>query len=84
MALRGDGVLICEDCRGGGGCGGGRASVDCWDDGAIILVFEEMFESCGVSFVERIEEGGVEGAEGEFVDYVGEVERYNTIPFISI
>ena len=33
-----------------------------------------MFGCCGVGSVEGVEEGGVEGAEGEFVDYVGEVE----------
>lgn len=38
------------------------------------MVFEEVVESRGVGFVERIEKGGVEGTEGEFVDYVGEVE----------
>ena len=36
-----------------------------------------MFGRCGVGFVEGILEGGVEGAEGEFVDYVREVERCN-------
>ena len=42
-----------------------------------------MFGCNGVSFVERIEEGGIEGAEGEFVDYVGEVECCDRNPTIS-
>lgn len=38
------------------------------------MVFVEVVRGCGVGFVERVEEGGVEGSEGEFVDDVGEVE----------
>ena len=48
------------------------------------MVFEEVFGGCGICFVERVEEGGVEGAEGQFVDYVGEVERCNIVPIISM
>lgn len=61
----------------------GRAGIDCWDYGAVVLVFEEVFGCYGVGFVERVEEGGIEGAEGEFVDYVGEVECCDRNPKIS-
>ncbi len=33
-----------------------------------------MFGCCGVGFVEGVEDGRVEWAEGEFVDYMGEIE----------
>lgn len=64
MRLRSNGVLIREDCGGRLRGGDGGAGVDCWDDGAVVLVFEEVFGGCGVCFVEGIEEGGVEGSEG--------------------
>lgn len=68
MRLRRHGVLIGEDCGGCGGAGVGRPRVDGGDDGAVVLVFEEILGGGGVGFVEGVEEGGVEGAEGEFVD----------------
>lgn len=37
----------------------------------------EVVWSAGDGAVKRIEERRVEGAEGELVDYVGEVERYS-------
>ena len=76
VALRGDGVLVRDDCGGGGGGGVGRggAGVDCGDDGEVVLVFVEVGGGGGVGSVEGVEEGGVEGSEGEFVDGVGEVE----------
>lgn len=84
----GDGVLVGEDCaawggaRGGkrgkgekgGGGGGGGAGEDGGDQGEVVLVFLEVGGCYCVGAVERVEEGGVEGAEGEFVDYVGEIE----------
>ena len=42
-----------------------------------------MFGCYGVSFVEWVKEGGVEGSKGEFVDYVGEVECCDRKPTIS-
>ena len=83
MALGSHSVLVCVYCGWGRGGGSGRAGIDCWDDGAVVLVFEEVFGRCGVGFVEGILEGRVEGAEGEFVDYVREVERCNKNPTIS-
>lgn len=38
------------------------------------MVFVEVLRCGGYGAVERVEEGGVEGAEGELVDYVREVE----------
>lgn len=42
VALRRDGVLVGEDCGGGGGARVGGAGVDGRDDGAVVLVFEEV------------------------------------------
>ena len=42
-----------------------------------------MFRCYGVGFVKRVEEGGVEGAEGQLVDYVGEVECCDRNPTVS-
>lgn len=64
-----DGVLICGDAPGAGGVGGG-------DDGDVVLVFEEVGWSGADGVVEGVEEGRVEGAEGEFVDDVREVEGW--------
>lgn len=75
VGLGGYGVLVCdygvggcgEHVRGGdggAGFGGGSPRVDCGDDGEVVLVFVEVGAGCGVSFVQRIEEGGVEGTEG--------------------
>lgn len=58
----------------GRGFGSGGAGVDGGDDGEVVLVFVEVGVGGGVGFVEGVEEGGVEGSEGEFVDDVGEVE----------
>lgn len=74
VALRGDGVLVGEDCGRRGGARVRGAGVDGGDDGAVVLEFVEVFGGGGVGFVEGVEEGGVEGAEGELVDGVGEVE----------
>ena len=48
--------------------GGGGAGVDGRDDGEIVLEPIEVFGGCGEGVVEGVEEGGVEGAEGEFRD----------------
>ncbi len=55
---------------------GGGAGVDCGDDGEVVLEFVEMGVGGGVGAVEGVEEGRVEGSEGEFVDDVGEVEGF--------
>jgi len=47
------------------------------------LIFEEVFGCCGVGFVEGILEGGVEGPEGQFIDYVRKVECCDKNPTIS-
>ena len=52
----------------------GRAGEGCGDDGEVVLVFVEVVRGGGVGAVEGVEEGRVEGTEGEFVDYVGEIE----------
>lgn len=80
MRLFGDGVLVGVDCfvRVGGG---DVLGVDCWNDGEEVLEFVEVVGGCGDGAVEGVEETGVEGAEGEFGDYVGEVESF---AFISI
>ena len=79
MGLRRHGVLIGEDGIGGGEVGrGGGTCVDGGYHREVVLVFEEVRGCCGEGSVERVEEGGVEGSEGEFVDYVGEVEGWNS------
>lgn len=65
--------MVGEDCASGRG-GTGRAGVDGGDEGEVVLEFLEVGGGYGVGAIERVEEGRVEGAEGEFVDYVGEVE----------
>ena len=63
-------MVFCCEATEGFGVGG----VDCGNDREVVLVFVEMvFRRCGC-LVERVGEGGVEGAEGEFVYVVGEVE----------
>lgn len=57
--------------RGGRGTG-----VDGGDDGEVVLEFVEVVVRGGGGAVERVEEGRVEGTEGEFVDDVGEVEGW--------
>lgn len=69
------GVLVGED-GAARGVAGGPAGVDGRDEGEVVLVFLEVGGCAGESAVEGVEEGGVEGAEGEFVDYVGEIERW--------
>lgn len=75
VGLRGDGVLVCDDCVGGGGehvrggvggggFGGGGAGVDCGDDGEVVLILVEVGAGGGVGFVQGVEEGGVKGTEG--------------------
>jgi len=58
----------------GGGEDGGVGRVDCGDDGEVVLEFEEVGWGRGDGVVEGVREGGVVGAEGEFVDGVGKVE----------
>lgn len=63
---------------GGGeeGGRGGRERIDCRDDGEEVLEFLEVCVCCGDGAIEGVNEGGVKGAEGEFGDYVGEVESW--------
>ena len=75
MRLRGHGVLIREDgvageffAFWGWQFGVGGAGVDCGDDGEVVLEAVEVGFCCGEGAVEGVEEGGVEWAEGEFVD----------------
>ena len=51
-----------------------RVGVDCGDDGEVILVFVEVGWGGAAGVVEGVEKLRVEGAEGELVDVVGEVE----------
>lgn len=69
-------------CGGFGGSSGG-AGVDCGDDGEVVLVFVEVGGRGCVGAVEGVEEGRVEGPEGEFVDDVGEVEGFELLLFVS-
>lgn len=55
---------------------GGGAGVDGGDDGEVVLEFIEVIVRGGGGAVEGVEEGRVEGTEGEFVDDVGEVEGW--------
>ncbi len=64
--------MIGED--GAAGRGAGPSGVYSGYDGEVVLVFVEVGRCDGVGAVERVEERGVEGAEREFVDDVGEVE----------
>lgn len=68
----GYGVLVCEDCAGA--VGAGVDGVDCGDDREEVLEFVEVIRGCGDGSVERVDEGGIEEAEGELGDDVGEVE----------
>jgi hypothetical protein len=38
------------------------------------LELVKVVRGCGDGVVERVEEGGVQGAKGELVDLVGEIE----------
>ena len=55
---------------------GGGTGVDGGDDGEVVLEFVEVVVRGGGGAVEGVEEGRVEGTEGEFVDDVGEVEGW--------
>ena len=57
--------------------------VDCRDDGEVVLVFVEVGFCCSEGVVEGVGEGGVEGAEGEFVYVVGEVEGWTVLDVSS-
>lgn len=48
--------------------------VDGGDDREVVLEFVEVLLRRGEGVVERVGEGGIEGAERELVDLVGEVE----------
>jgi len=54
----------------------GVGRVDGRDDGEVVLEFVEVVGRRGDGVVEGVGEGGVEGAEGELVDVVGEVEGW--------
>lgn len=69
--------------RGEGGEGGEGVGVDCGNEAEVVLVFLEVGVCCCGCLVEGVEEGRVEGAEGEFVDVVGEVEGYCFLPVSS-
>lgn len=71
---RGGGFVVLVDAAQGFGVGG----VDGGNDGEVVLEFVEVAVGGGEGVVERVGEGGVEGAEGELVDVVAEVEGYNT------
>lgn len=79
------GVVVCGvgggggDGRVGGVEGAGVGGVDGRDHAEVVLVFVEVVGGCGAGVVERVQEGGVEGAEGEFVDLVREVEGWGCL-----
>jgi hypothetical protein len=73
VGLLGNGVLVGENAI----AGVVTATIDCvdgWDNGEEVLEFVEVVWSCGHRAIEGVEEGGVEGTEGEFVDDMREVE----------
>ena len=74
VRLLGHGVLVCEDGAGRVGRARGVDGVDGGDDGEEILESVEVIGGRGDGAVEGVEEGGVEGSEGELGDDVGEVE----------
>ncbi len=51
-----------------------RVGIDCGDDGEVILEFVEVGWGGTAGVVEGVEKLRVEGAEGELIDVVGEVE----------
>lgn len=65
-------LVVLVDVAEGLGVGG----VDCGDHGEIVLVLVEVVFGGGVCVVQRVGKGGVEGAEGELVYVVGEVEGW--------
>lgn len=73
VRLLGDGVLVCENRRS---VVGGVNGVDGGNDREEVLEFVEVVRCGGYGTVEGVDEGGVEGAEGEFGDYVREVECF--------
>lgn len=82
VLVRLDGVLGVEDVLGGVrivrvpvyGVEEGQqrdvVGVDGGHDGEVVLVFEEVVRRPGDGVVERVDQVGVVGAEGEFVDDV--------------
>ena len=76
--LRSHGVLIRENGVGRGevGRGAGAAGIDGRYHRKVVLVFEEVGGRRGQSSVEGVEEGGIEGSEGELVDDVREIESW--------
>jgi len=81
VGLRGDSVLVREDCGGDGirRIWSRRTGVDGWDDGEVVLVFKEVLVGDGVGLVERVLERRVERAKRELVDYVGKIEGWRSI-----
>ena len=72
--------VVLFDLAQGFGVGG----VDGGDDGEVVLEFVEVIGGGGDGVVERVGQGGVEGAEGKLVDVVGEVERCcKTVSYVS-
>lgn len=67
--------------EGAEGCvdGAGALGVDCGHDGEEVLVFVVVGFGGRDGFVERVEDGWVVWAEGEFVDDVCEVECFGFI-----
>ncbi len=61
-----------------------RFGVDGGDDGEVVLELVEVLGRCGDGVVEGVGEGGVEGAEGELVDCVGEVEGWRVLAGVSV
>ena len=78
MGLLGDAILVCVE-RAVGVRRGGVDGVDGRHDREEVLEFVEVGGRGGDGAVEGVDERGVEIAEGEFVDYVGEVECCITI-----
>lgn len=81
--LIGHGVLVCGDGSFGGdaeGVGGGDG-VDGGYDGEEVLEFVKGVGGGGDGAVEWVDQRGVERAEGEFGDDVGEVERWRVSRF---
>lgn len=74
LGLLRHGVLVRHD--GVGGRGGAPDGVDGGDDGEEVLELVEVGRGGVDCAVEGIDEGGVEGAEGELRDDVGEVELW--------
>lgn len=67
--MLGYGVLVGEYCSSGVRCAG-IDGVDAWHDGEEVLELVEVVGRCRDCTVEGVEEGGVEGSEGELGDDV--------------